>query len=103
MSGYEALQRLRVHAGASLLDNHFGPQWALRVNLNTLHIASPEDCILGQLFGDYVHGLDALNIHRVGDPVELGFVAVGERYWLRAIHRRRRKLTRHKHTYAKAA
>ncbi len=46
-----------VARGVKLLDEHFdGPGWRFDVNLKEFNISEPDNCILGQLFGDYDHG-----------------------------------------------
>lgn len=51
----------KVKSGAALLDSHFGnPTW--RKKCEGMDIASPEDCILGRLFGSYYNGGRVLEI-----------------------------------------
>lgn len=95
---------MRARAGARRLDHHFGgPQWALRVDVNALTIASAEDCILGQVFGDYSDGLEQLKLMQPGKPTMYGFVSIDELRWRGQIRRRQRKAARKRATYAKAA
>lgn len=49
----------RVAVGAALLDQTV-PGWWQRVDLETLDICRYNRCVLGQLFGDWIVGLDAL-------------------------------------------
>lgn len=49
----------RVAIGAALLDQTV-PGWWQRVNLETLNLMWHNRCVLGQLFGDWIDGLDAL-------------------------------------------
>lgn len=49
----------RVANGASLLDAKV-PGWFSRINLSTLDICDGENCVLGQLFGDYEDGCEFL-------------------------------------------
>lgn len=42
----------RVAAGAAWLDEKY-PAWIDRIDVDTLNVASPCKCILGQAFGDY--------------------------------------------------
>jgi hypothetical protein len=52
----------RVERGIEVLDRHFGDnRWLARVNIDLLDLADPYRCVLGQLFGNYVIGLDSLN------------------------------------------
>lgn len=50
-----------VMNGVELLDNKF-PEWKELVDLDKLDIENCDNCILGQLFGDYIAGLDTLRI-----------------------------------------
>jgi hypothetical protein len=67
MSGYlqwnthhcEWLRR-RVEKGAILLDRVAPSQWRTKVNPDTLDISYGDRCILGQVFGDYMHGREML-------------------------------------------
>lgn len=71
-----------VHAarGAALLDNEI-PGWAADIDLSTLDIDDPSECILGQLYGHpedyfdgYLTGLDTLGIPLgTGESAEYGF------------------------------
>lgn len=49
----------RVANGATLLDSK-EPGWAGTVNLDTLDIVDVFVCVLGQVFGSYIRGLDVL-------------------------------------------
>jgi hypothetical protein len=66
----------RVAAGAAFLDEH-RPGWRGRVEAHALDMGDAEHCVLGQLFGDFGAGLDALEIAQ-GRAMELGFVCD---YW----------------------
>lgn len=50
-----------VSEGAVLLDK-FNEGWWANINLDTLDMQSPTNCILGQLYGNYGDGRDALEI-----------------------------------------
>jgi hypothetical protein len=68
----------RVQAGAVLLDVRM-PEWFNLIDVKTLDIATPDLCVVGQLFdGDYLTGLDALDV-RVAASV-FGFNAVYSEY-----------------------
>lgn len=43
-----------VNRGATLLDQH-APDWASRINVDTLNIASASHCVVAQLFGKVSH------------------------------------------------
>jgi hypothetical protein len=55
----------RVERGAMALDSYFGSreEWRDRVDLNNLDMHSPFLCVLGQVFADYVEGLQELETH----------------------------------------
>ena len=49
--------RDRAAAGAAFLDR-VKPDWFKRVNLDTLDLSCDDTCVLGQLHGDYLRGMD---------------------------------------------
>jgi len=55
--------------GAQLLDKRV-PGWAQRINLPALDMNSCNDCVLGQLYGDYGVGVDELGLTQ---PALIGF------------------------------
>jgi hypothetical protein len=60
----------RVAEGAVLLDWRM-PGWRLLMDIDHLDISDQEWCVLGQLFGDYDTGVDALEL--TGAGVRFGF------------------------------
>ena len=66
----------RVDAGAALLDKRI-PGWFNLVSVDTLKIYDPTLCVVGQLFGDYLGGLDALGVNIAA---EYGFNAYDDEY-----------------------
>lgn len=56
----------RVSRGAALLDEKV-PGWAHRINVDTLDVESGTDCIVAQLFGDYLNGINALGLSFMSD------------------------------------
>lgn len=54
--------RARVSRAAKFLDEN-SPGWAYKIRLRELDIESCENCILGQLFGDYDEGMDKLDLY----------------------------------------
>ena len=56
----------QVAAGARKLDEVV-PGWHLRVDLNKLDMQHTSNCVLGQVYGGYMKGLDRLNL-RVDEP-----------------------------------
>lgn len=66
----------RVERGAALLDKRRrSPAWRKKVNPDKLRIEHADVCILGQLYGDYAHGLGKVGIHEddVEKSASLGF------------------------------
>lgn len=61
----------RVYSGARLLDTE-APGWVQCIDLLHLDLRSFQSCILGQLFGDYGAGWDALGLTSQ-DCQDLGF------------------------------
>lgn len=51
----------KAHAGASLLDT-VEPGWYWRVLVNLLDMESTRWCIIGQVFGSWDEGMDAVGI-----------------------------------------
>lgn len=75
----------RVQAGAAKLDE-VRPGWAEAIDPGVLDLGMMEDCILGQLYGHYEDGCDALGIAAFGDPATTarawGFIGhPGEHGW----------------------
>ena len=76
--------RARAARGAALLDDR-DAGWADRVDPGTLHLSDGSACVLGQLWGEYRHGLGRARVldfssapGRFVSPVDLGFQAVGD-------------------------
>lgn len=59
----------RVQRGAKLLDEK-SPGWAAKVALDRLDMFSDCGCVLGQIYGLYSRGLDALGLE---SGMNLGF------------------------------
>lgn len=53
--------KLRIERGMKLLDSKY-PGWRSKVNVEKLNMSSPENCVLGQLYGDLFDGLDTLGV-----------------------------------------
>lgn len=66
MSYSEAL--IRAQRGAVLLD----PNWRSRIDVVRLDMFHPGYCVLGQLYGNYLYGLRALELSNL-DALRLGF------------------------------
>ena len=76
--------RARAAQGAALLDDR-DPGWAARIDPGTLALGDGAACVLGQLWGEYRHGLGRARVidlssapTRFVSPVDLGFQAVGD-------------------------
>lgn len=83
---------VEIFKGMGLLDASH-PGWEKLINLDTLDIADTGSCILGQLFGGYGEGKDALGIW--AQPWNYGFVEGNSysdeeltEYWKEAIEER---------------
>lgn len=65
----------RVARGAALLD-HEDPGWWQRIDVSGLDLASCQACVLGQLFGEFNDGVEAVFPRRL-DKVDkrIGFAA----------------------------
>ena len=61
----------RVRRGAELLDR-VHPGWREKIQIDTLDISSTRHCILGQLYGSYSEGLNAVG--RVWTGRHWGFI-----------------------------
>lgn len=90
--------RAHVAQGASFLDGE-QPDWITRVQPDTLVMASSEHCLLGQLYGDYFDGRDALHLN-VAQASAYGFTCAAystcvcselTRAWVALITARRRR------------
>ena len=66
-------ERVGVANGIKLLDSKVLFNWRENINWVTLDILSPTDCILGQIFGNYLNGLLALELEKSGQAVVFGF------------------------------
>lgn len=53
--------RQRVRLGAALLD-HKQPDWRKRIDTANLDLEDTRNCIIGQLYGYYINGLEQLRI-----------------------------------------
>lgn len=51
----------KVQNGSNLLDR-VRPGWRDEIDLDTLDIGSLDCCVMGQLYGSYTRGLDALGL-----------------------------------------
>lgn len=51
----------RVNKGIGLLNKEY-PNWKEKINWDKLDMYSPKYCILGQLYEDYILGLDTLKL-----------------------------------------
>jgi hypothetical protein len=63
----------RVRAGAALLDKE-RPGWRDQISPAELDISCSWRCVLGQLYGSYTTGLDALGLET---PSDFGFACGG--------------------------
>lgn len=84
----------RVARGVEILDRE-EPGWVNHLNTDTLDISSLENCVLGQLYGSYGEGREALGIPLFCEDVygfdgySSGDVRSLTHEWLRVIESRR--------------
>lgn len=64
----------KADAGARLLDAK-NPGWYRYVDTKTLRMFDGRQCVLGQVYGNFGHGLRQLRI--AGDPEGYGFMPTG--------------------------
>lgn len=70
--------RARAREGAEYLDEH-RPGWFNSVHEETLELASQCDCVLGQLYGNYIAGLNCLSSSTDSVfPMRYGFTFVND-------------------------
>jgi hypothetical protein len=55
----------RVARGMALLDKR-NPGWRTRINLRTLNVETCDNCVLGQVYGDYFLGIWKLRLPLLG-------------------------------------
>lgn len=65
--------RERVARGVALLDERGPESWRDKIDPARLNVASGLDCVLGQVFGDYITGRQAMGL--TGDEWQYGFDA----------------------------
>src|SRR5258708_7417760 len=56
----------RIARGIALLDK-YRPEWRSLISLERLDMYSVEDCVLGQVYGNFGIGLDALKAQQLRD------------------------------------
>lgn len=75
----------RARRGAAFLDEHRTDHWRERIDLDKLDIGNECTCVLGQLYGHYGDGVEALKLEDA-NKFRLGFEFAGdgytEAYWL---------------------
>src|SRR6266704_6644415 len=62
----------RVAKGVALLSERL-PDWENAINIATLDMGCPQKCVLGQQFGSYIKGAEALHLFTRECP-EYGFI-----------------------------
>jgi hypothetical protein len=81
--------------GANLLDDWHPGGWIYDINLDALSMGNCDHCILGQLYGDFIHGLGELDLEE-DDALAHGFDGVAyaalTRGWRKLIEARRAAL-----------
>ncbi len=56
------MYQTEIQKGADLLDQKRGKGWENEIKPYTFDMRHPKHCVLGQLYGDYHLGLDALGL-----------------------------------------
>jgi hypothetical protein len=73
---------MSIAAGAAVLDQHV-PGWRDRIDTDTLDLANCHACVLGQLYGNFIRGLEVVGpagtslTAKTLCAAEHGFYAVG--------------------------
>lgn len=62
-----------IRRGVEILDERGPEGWRERIDLDRLNIAQARDCILGQCFGMYADGREAMNLTHA-EVRDCGFV-----------------------------
>lgn len=57
---YDAAVMKRVKLGMALLEELHGPDWVEKLDLETLRLVSPDNCVLGQMYGGFREGAGQL-------------------------------------------
>lgn len=69
-----------VEKGIAFLDEKGPANWRDLVRVEALNISSSLNCVLGQIYGNYVIGVEKLELDQLDDRVNLGFTSyTGER------------------------
>jgi hypothetical protein len=79
---------------AVLMLDHEAPDWRTCVDPQRLVMHSPTACVLGQTYGNYLRGYDALGLESKPDLVDCFVLATYRPLWVGEIERPRpRKLS----------
>ena len=62
-----------IEAGTLLLNEQVGCIWPHMIDLDSLNLQSCTHCMLGQLFGSFEKGCEALGLTELMDPCYYGF------------------------------
>lgn len=77
MSATEVPYAEEVQAGAALLDEK-APRWFDHVELDDLNLGDIFGCVLGQVYGDYFSGVEAIIPTEVNEYGEVATVDTGQ-------------------------
>lgn len=66
------MYQAEIQKGADLLDEKRGKGWEYEIDPNSFEMRSGTHCVLGQLYGDYRQGLDALGL-TLQTAIDYGF------------------------------
>lgn len=53
----------RVKRGIALLEEKYGHDWYMMIDLDRLKLSSSTRCVLGQIYGDFGQGKEALGLY----------------------------------------
>lgn len=70
---YDRTVKESVQRGLALLEERHGPDWVDYIDLGSLELSCGARCVLGQVYGDFEHGLDEIGVVD-GDSGFYGFI-----------------------------
>lgn len=89
---FHPAELVRVSLAAACALDRYRPDWYRRLDLDRLDLASTRLCVLGQVYGDYATGWDAVVPRAAAEGhgrVSLGFSAFASRdVWIAEVWRR---------------
>jgi hypothetical protein len=88
-----------IDKGIALLDAKV-PEWCTKMQLDHLNLQRPRSCVLGQIFGSYTKGLDAIlwikgEDNRDANPSDYGFDIDFDGVYLQLTRRWKQRIRQH--------